>query len=25
RIEEYRRSQGDTGVHRKGRSQENSR
>ena len=25
RIEEYRRSQGDAGVHRKGRSQENSR
>ena len=25
RIEEYRRSQSDTGVHRKGRSQENSR
>ena len=25
RIEEYRRSQGDTGVHRKGRGQENSR
>lgn len=25
RIEEYRRSQGDAGEHRKGRSQENSR